>query len=75
MTDAIHSRNLELAHVNSSSGRGIAPLAPLLKRFLVCSDVERDKEDQVRAEDTTACDGCEFFTRAFTGVRHPLKVC
>ena len=75
MTDAINSGNLELAHVDSSSGGGIAPLAPFLMWLLVCRDIERDEEDQIRAEDTAACDSGKFFSSAFTGIWHPLKVC
>ena len=75
MTDTINSWNLKLAHVNGSSCSGIAPLAPLLMRFFVCGNIEGNEEDQVGAKDTTARDGSEFFTGAFTGIGHPLKVC
>ena len=75
MTDTVNVGDLKLGHVDGSLRCGVSSLAALLARFLVCSKVERDEEDQVRAEDTTACDGSKLLASAATSVGHPLKVC
>jgi len=67
--DGVRVGERSLAHSAHSlaSGRALAIL-------LVGGEVERDEEEEVRAEDTNTREGSELLTRALPGVGEPRPV-
>ena len=78
MTDSVlgpvHRWNLHFAHVDGSARGRIAPFPPLLPGPLVCSEVERDEQKEIGAQDAHAGESGKFLPGALAIARQMREV-
>lgn len=71
---ARHRRNLKVLHLNRSLLARVPTRPSALARFLVRRQVERDEEQEVRADDGNSREGRKLFTRAAAHVGRPGEI-
>lgn len=64
----------EVLHGDQCVSAGVSPWSSCLGLLLVGSEVERDEEEEVGAENEHTGDSCEFLASASTGIWHPWEV-
>lgn len=74
MGDRVNRGHFELAHIDGCFSCSSASLPSLLAGLLIGGQVERDKKEQVGANDAASGDGSEFFAGTPTVIRHPWEV-
>lgn len=71
----VDRRNLVVLHVDERLLASVAARASLGRRLVVGRDVERNKEDEVRADDGHSRERREFLSGTLAHVRSPREVC
>lgn len=69
-----HGRNLKVLHLDRSLLARVPTRPSALARLLVRRQVERDKQQEVRAQDGNAREGRKLFTRAAAHVGRPGEI-